>query len=97
MSKITGTFTIEINSRFKTIDAAKRFSRSMQSYIKFVNKSVLPVITEFGGLFGVVRWTGDVERLADPASFLRALDRNLLSYFEAYKVKIDIKFIEEGD
>jgi len=97
VSKITGTFTIEIRARLKSMDAEKRFSRAMQSYIKFVNKSIQPVITQFGGLFGKVTWTGDVERLADPKSFLRALDRNLSLHFEAYKVKIDIKFIEEGD
>jgi len=97
VSKITGTFTIEIRARLKSIDAETRFSRAMQSYIKFVNKSVQPVINKFGGLFGIVTWTGDVERLADPSAFLRALDRNLLLHFEAYKVKIDINFIEEGD
>lgn len=97
MSKITGTFTIEISARLKSMDAEKRFARAMQSYIKFVNKSVLPVITKFSSLFGKVTWTGDVERLADPRAFLSALDRNLLLYFEAYKVSIDINFIEEGD
>lgn len=97
MSKITGTFTIEVRARLKSLDAEKRFSRVMQSYIKFVNKSVVPVITQFGGLFGIVTWSGDVERLTDPRAFLRALDRNLMLHFEAYKVKIDINLIEEGD
>jgi len=97
VSKITGTFTIEVSSRFRNIDAAERFTRSVQNYIKFVNSSVLPVITKFGGLFGVVKWTGDVERLTDPRAFLSALDRNLLLHFEAYRVKINIEFIEEGD
>jgi len=97
MSKITGTFTIEISARLRSMDSEIRFTRAVQNYIKFVNKSVLPVITKFSSLFAKVIWKGDVERLADPRAFLSALDRNLLLHFEAYKVKIDINFIEEGD
>lgn len=51
------------------IDAEKSLTAAMKLYDKFVDKSVVPVINEFGGLLGIMRWIGDVERLSDPGSF----------------------------